>query len=100
MKIPVKDFTFHQLINVCKLFYEFIFIFSYFCDNYLYIQISTAENRVFNTSDTQDNQPFETLKNVLEKVKPDCGINVEIKYPMKKRVSFLLLLNEKLSPLD
>lgn len=59
------------------------------------IQISTAENTVFNASDTQDNQPFETLKNVLEKVKPNCGINVEIKYPMKKIVSFLLSLNEK-----
>jgi hypothetical protein len=58
------------------------------------IQISTDENKVFSASETQDTQPFETLKNVLEQVKPDCGINVEIKYPMKKRVSFLLFFNE------
>lgn len=54
----------------------------------LMFQISTVENKVFSENDTKDNQPFETLKSVLENVKPNCGINVEIKYPMKKRVRF------------
>lgn len=34
--------------------------------------------------ETEDNQSFETLENVLKKVKPGCGINVEIKYPQLK----------------
>ena len=37
--------------------------------------------------ETEDNQSFETLENVLKKVKPGCGINVEIKYPQLKLVS-------------
>lgn len=37
--------------------------------------------------ETEENQSFETLENVLKKVKPGCGINVEIKYPQLKVVS-------------
>ncbi|CAG2114380.1 unnamed protein product, partial [Medioppia subpectinata] len=31
--------------------------------------------------DYEDNQPFETLKDVLERMDANCGINFEIKYP-------------------
>lgn len=36
----------------------------------------------------KDNESFETLENVLKKVKAGCGINVEIKYPQLRRVSY------------
>ncbi|CAG2102440.1 unnamed protein product [Medioppia subpectinata] len=41
-------------------------------------KISTVESKNF---DYEDNQPFETLKDVLEKMDANCGINFEIKYP-------------------
>lgn len=33
------------------------------------------------------NQPFASFQTVLESVDPQCGFNVEIKYPQKKIVS-------------
>ena len=33
------------------------------------------------------NQPFASFKSVLNHVEPQCGFNVEIKYPQKKIVS-------------
>ncbi|CAG2115177.1 unnamed protein product [Medioppia subpectinata] len=41
-------------------------------------KISTVESKNF---DYEDNQPFETLKDVLERMDANCGINFEIKYP-------------------
>jgi glycerophosphocholine phosphodiesterase GPCPD1 len=41
-------------------------------------------NHDFQDSDPADNQPFPTLKQVLESVPLQCGFNVEIKYPQKK----------------
>lgn len=37
--------------------------------------------------ETEENQSFETLENVLKHVNTSCGINVEIKYPQLKLVS-------------
>lgn len=34
------------------------------------------------------NQPFASFRTVLESVNPECGFNVEIKYPQKKIVRF------------
>ncbi|RWS07450.1 glycerophosphocholine phosphodiesterase GPCPD1-like protein [Dinothrombium tinctorium] len=39
----------------------------------------------FVDDDPQENQPFPTLKQVLETVNPSCGFNIEIKYPMLRR---------------
>lgn len=41
-------------------------------------------NHDFSDSDPLENQPFPTLKQVLESVAPQCGFNVEVKYPQKK----------------
>ena len=38
------------------------------------------------------NQPFASFRTVLESVDSECGFNVEIKYPQKKIVSFLVFL--------
>ncbi|CAG2162886.1 unnamed protein product [Oppiella nova] len=55
-----------QRISVCDIDYSQM------------TKISTVESKDF---DYKDNQPFETLKAVLENVEPNCGINFEIKYP-------------------
>lgn len=34
------------------------------------------------------NQPFASFRTVLESVNPECGFNVEMKYPQKKIVRF------------
>ena len=74
MAINIKDLTYSQLqmlkfnpILHGKDFYDF------------------EENGYLPT-----NQPFASFKTVLESVEPECGFNVEIKYPQKKIVSFLL----------
>ncbi|CAG2109149.1 unnamed protein product [Medioppia subpectinata] len=41
-------------------------------------KISTVESKNF---DYEDNQPFETLEDVLQRMDANCGINFEIKYP-------------------
>lgn len=42
-------------------------------------------NHDFSDSDPLENQPFPTLQQVLESVPAQCGFNVEVKYPMKKK---------------
>ncbi len=39
----------------------------------------------FDDSDKEDNQPFPSLRKVLEVVNKKCGFNIEVKFPQLKK---------------
>ena len=55
------------------------------------MQIANGQSSIrlehFKDQKPLDEQPFEKLEDVLRKVMPSCGINVEIKYPQAYEVS-------------
>ncbi|XP_013781830.1 glycerophosphocholine phosphodiesterase GPCPD1-like [Limulus polyphemus] len=68
LDVNVKDLTVHQLQMLT-----------------LSPSSKGGHNHDFSEDDTEDNQPFPTLKHVLEAVDQHVGFNVEVKSPMQLR---------------